>query len=53
LTTGQKCGIVVESMEENKIKRGHNFKDLSGQIFGRLTAIKIAGKNKDGRILYE
>ena len=28
-------------------------KDLTGQKFGRLTALKIAGKAKDGRIVWE
>ena len=35
-----------------KIKTRYNFKDLTGQKFGRLTVIKQVGKNKHGSYLW-
>ena len=35
------------------MKSGHNFKDLTGQKFGRLLVIKESGKSKSGKTLWE
>lgn len=34
-------------------KRGNNFKDITGQKFGKLTAIEYAGFNKQGKALWK
>ena len=31
-------------------KRHHNFKDLTGKTFGKLTVLRIGGKNKRGEL---
>lgn len=38
--------------EQHPIQHAHNFKDITGQRFNRLTAIRIAGHGHDGRLLW-
>lgn len=32
---------------------GNNFKDITGQIFGRLTAIKLTGRSRNKKLLWQ
>lgn len=55
---GNRCKVLCSNLVSGHTRscgclRGRPRKDITGQKFGRLTAIKIIGKNKKGGMVWE